>query len=61
MGKRQGVYMVFISRPEGKTHLEGLGVDGKIILKGSARHGVGAWTVLNVVVNFKIHKVNGIV
>jgi hypothetical protein len=41
MGERQGVYMILISRLEGKTHLESLGVGGKIILKGSARRGMG--------------------
>jgi hypothetical protein len=41
MGDRQGVYMVFIRRPEGKIHLEGLGVDGMIISKESARRGMG--------------------
>jgi len=33
MGNRQDVYMIVISRPEGKPVLEGLGVDGMIILK----------------------------
>jgi hypothetical protein len=47
---RQGVYMVLISRPEGKPHLEGLVVDVMIILKVSARRGVEAWTALMVVV-----------
>jgi len=51
MGDRQGVYMVLIRRPEGKTHLEGLSIDGMIILKGSARRGMGAWTVVIAVVN----------
>jgi len=51
MGDRQGVYMVLIRRPEGKTHLEGLSIDGTIILKGSARRGMGAWTVVIAVVN----------
>jgi hypothetical protein len=47
---RQGIYMVLISRPEGKPQLEGLVVDGMLILKVSARHGVEAWTALMVVV-----------
>jgi hypothetical protein len=50
MGNRQGLYMV-LSRPEGKPHLEGLGVDRIIILKGSARRGMGAWTVSKAVMH----------
>jgi hypothetical protein len=50
MGNSQGLYVVLSRRPEGKPHLEGLGVDGIIILKGCARR-MGAWTVLNAVVN----------
>ena len=49
MGNRQGLYMVLSRRPEGKPHLEGLGVDG--ILKGSARRGMGAWSVSKAVMN----------
>jgi hypothetical protein len=33
VGDRRGVYRVLVGRPEGKSHLEDLGVDGKIILK----------------------------
>ena len=33
MGKRKGAYRVWMERPEGKNHLEDLGVDGRIILK----------------------------
>ena len=51
MGDRQGLYMVLIRRPEEKTQLESLGVGGMIILIGSARRGMGAWTLLNAVVN----------
>jgi len=51
MGDRQGVYVILSRRPEGKTHLEDLSIDGMIILKGSARRGMGAWTVLNAVMN----------
>jgi hypothetical protein len=40
MGDRQGVYIVSIRRPEGKPHLEDLGVDG-LILKGYARRRMG--------------------
>jgi hypothetical protein len=59
MGRACGMYgrqarciMVLIRRPEGKPHLEGLGVDGMmIIIKGSARRGMGAWTPLKAIVN----------
>ena len=47
--KGKGVYKVLISRPDGKSHLEGLDVEG--ILKEYARRGVAAWNVLIVVVN----------
>jgi hypothetical protein len=33
MGERRGVYMVVLSEHEGKSHLEELGVDGRIILQ----------------------------
>jgi hypothetical protein len=33
MGKRKGACRVWMERPEGKNHLEDLGVDGRIILK----------------------------
>jgi hypothetical protein len=33
MGDRRGTYMVLVGRPEGKNHLEDIGLDGKIILK----------------------------
>jgi len=33
IGKRKGAYRFWIKRPEGKNHLEDLGVDGRIILK----------------------------
>jgi hypothetical protein len=51
VGNTQGLYMVLSRRPEGKPHLEGLVVDVMIILKGSARRGMWAWTVLNAVLN----------
>lgn len=33
MGGRRGVYGALMERPEGKSHLEELDVDGKVILK----------------------------
>jgi len=51
MGNRQSLFMVLSRRPEGKPHLEGLGVDGIIILKGSARRGMGAWIVSKAIMN----------
>jgi hypothetical protein len=33
MGDRRGVYRVLVGRGEGKSHLEDIGIDGKIILK----------------------------
>ena len=33
MGDRRGVYRVLVGRGEGKSHLEDISVDGKIILK----------------------------
>jgi hypothetical protein len=33
MGDRRGAYMVLLGRPDGKDHLEDIGVVGRIILK----------------------------
>ena len=33
MGERRGAYRVLVAKPEGKNHLEDLGVDGSVILK----------------------------
>jgi len=33
MGDRKGSYRVLVGKPEGKNHLEDLGIDGRIILK----------------------------
>jgi len=51
MGDRQGLYVVFVSRHEGKHHLESRAVDGMIILKESARCGLELSTFLIAVVN----------
>ena len=32
-GERRGVYSVLVGKPYGKSHLEDLGVDGRVILK----------------------------
>jgi len=33
MGNRRGAYRVLVGRGEGKSHLEDIGIDGRIILK----------------------------
>jgi hypothetical protein len=33
MGDRRGAYMAFMGNPEGKKHLQELGIDWRIILK----------------------------
>ena len=43
MGERRGVYRVFMGKPEGKSHLEDLGMDGRSVLNGSARCGMGRY------------------
>jgi len=37
MGERRGVYGVLVGKPEGKSHLEDPGLDGKLILKCTFR------------------------
>jgi len=32
MGEERGVYRVLVEKPEGRSHWEDLGVDGRIIL-----------------------------
>jgi hypothetical protein len=45
MGKRRDVYRVSVAKPEGKSHFEDPGVDGKIILRWLFRKcDVKAWT-----------------
>jgi hypothetical protein len=36
MGDRTGAYRILVRRPEEKDDLEGLGIDGRIILKSSS-------------------------
>jgi len=45
MGERKGVYRVMVGKPEGKSHLQDPGIDGRIILlwifkKWDGRHGL---------------------
>ena len=48
MGKGRGVYRVLAGKPEGKDHLGGPGVDGRIIVRWILRKwGVGVWTGSN--------------
>jgi hypothetical protein len=45
MGESRGVYRVFVGKPEGKSHLEDPGIDGRIILRWIFRTwDVRAWT-----------------
>jgi hypothetical protein len=32
-GERRGAYWILVGKPEGKSHLEDSGVDGRVILK----------------------------
>ena len=45
MGESRCVYRVLVGKPEGKSHLEDPGIDGRIILRWICRTwGVRAWT-----------------
>jgi hypothetical protein len=33
MGEMRSAYKVFVRKPEGRDYLEGIGIDGRIILK----------------------------
>jgi hypothetical protein len=48
MGERRGVYRLLVGKPEGKSHLEDPGIDGRIILRWIFRKwDVEAWTGLS--------------
>jgi hypothetical protein len=45
MRKNRNAYKILVAKPEGKNHLEGLGVDGRIILEWSFRKwGLVVWS-----------------
>jgi hypothetical protein len=45
MGESRDVYRVLVGKPEGKSHLEETGIDGRILLRRILRKcDVGAWT-----------------
>ena len=44
-GERRGVHMFLVRKPEGKNHLGGPGLDGRIILRWIfMKFDVGVWT-----------------
>jgi len=48
VGERRGIYRITLGKPEGKNHLDDLGVDGWIILGWiSRRWDVCIWTGLS--------------
>jgi hypothetical protein len=46
MGDRRVAYRFLVVGPEGKSHLEELGIDERIKLSGFSRIGVRSWTGL---------------
>jgi hypothetical protein len=46
MGDRRGAYRVLVGRPDGKNHLEDLGVDGRILKWIFKKWDGEAWTGL---------------
>jgi hypothetical protein len=42
----RGAYKVLVGKPEGKSHLQDIDVDGRIILKCIFKKWDGAWTGL---------------
>ena len=57
MGERRVVYTILVGKPEGRNHLEDLGLDGRIIVRWIFRKwNVGVWTGsswLNTVMNLR--------
>jgi len=51
IGERRGVHMVLVWKPDGKNHLEGPGVNGRIILKRIFRMWAGGMGWINLVRN----------
>jgi hypothetical protein len=45
-GERRITYRILVCRPEGREHLEDLGIDGRIILKRILNKWYVAWTGL---------------
>jgi hypothetical protein len=45
-GKGRGAYRISVGRPEGKSYLENLYVDGRIIVQWIFKNWVGTWTGL---------------
>jgi hypothetical protein len=44
IGERRGVYIVLVGKPEGKNHLDYLGINGRIILICNLGELDGAWS-----------------
>ena len=51
MGERRGVHRVLVGKPEGKNHLEGPGVNGRIILRRIFRTWAGGMGWINLARN----------
>jgi hypothetical protein len=47
MGKRSGLYRVLVGKPEGKSHFEDPGIDGRILRWIFRKMDVGLWTGLS--------------
>jgi hypothetical protein len=45
VGERSSAYRVLMGKPEGKSHLQDLGIDGRIVLKRISNKSFGrTWT-----------------